>query len=343
MIEELNMTSALEQRESAAEFLTRYNRAINPPITRLILTQLHLRYFPSCLTELPLRELNLSRNDIEFIPDCISKLTDLKLLNLLDNKIADLPETISCLTILTQIEIGLNKVTSLACFRGLMGLNTLKASFNKISQVDLQNLPFLRSLDLTGNELQEVIIDHSRLEWLNLTKNPLHSIRGTLPSLKTFQARQCHLLELEFEAPNVTMFDLSSNQLKEVPSSISRFTSLTTLKLGYNKLTFLPELSALACLKICYLTRNCLTSLTISSETLTTVEVEDNVLETVYIKGKILRRINLTGNLLTSIPECLPQLPARCTVVLSENPIEGYKSPVTPHCNFRPLPKLKLG
>ncbi len=77
-------------------------------------------------------KLDLSFNQLESIPDSISKLTNLQDLNLESNQFRFLPESIGSLTNLKNLNLSFNNLTFLPESIGsLTNLHTLNLSFNK--------------------------------------------------------------------------------------------------------------------------------------------------------------------------------------------------------------------
>jgi Leucine-rich repeat (LRR) protein len=163
--------------------------------------------------------------------DIISQIPTLRELKLADNGLTgDLPESLTLLTALEVLEIQSNKLTSLpAEIKLLAHLRILNLSENQFTTLpsDLFSLVPLVELIATKNAFSGSFFNVDKaphLQKLVLSNNTISSFcesgSVSLPALK-------HL-------------DLGVNRLSSLPD-ISSWTSLTTLLIGNNKLSTLPE------------------------------------------------------------------------------------------------------
>lgn len=87
-----------------------------------------------------LRVLDLSRNEIIFIPETISKLPLLEVLNLSYNKIKAVPECMSELSSLQQVDLSHNNISSIGNqFERMIQLGKLDVTSNP--DLDVEHLP----------------------------------------------------------------------------------------------------------------------------------------------------------------------------------------------------------
>jgi Leucine-rich repeat (LRR) protein len=155
-----------------------------------------------------LRSLDLSRNNLESLPEEIIQLSSLKGLKLNNNKLESLPESIGQLSSLQNLFLFNNNLKSLPESIGqLSSLQYLNVSNNK-----LESLP-------------ESIGQLSSLQYLNVMYNKLESLPESIGQLSSLQG-----------------LELNNNNLESLPESIGQLSSLKYLYLNNNKLIDLPEL-----------------------------------------------------------------------------------------------------
>lgn len=77
-----------------------------------------------------LQELNLSYNDMEWLPECVTKIDGLQNLSLAHNKLEEIPESMEKLVCLECLSLNNNQLTALC--NGILSMNFLK--FLDISQ-----------------------------------------------------------------------------------------------------------------------------------------------------------------------------------------------------------------
>ncbi|XP_058511638.1 leucine-rich repeat serine/threonine-protein kinase 2 isoform X2 [Ochotona princeps] len=197
-----------------------------------------------CLT---LRQLNLSYNQLSAIPESLPEvaerleqlilegnkiagrcsplsLKELKILNLSKNLISSLPENF--LEACPKVESFSARMNFLADMPFLpSSVTIIKLSQNKFTSVPeaILNLPHLRSLDMSSNEIQHL-------------PGPAHWASSNLREL-LFSSNQISVLDLSEKAQawsRVEKLHLSQNKLKELPPEIGYLENLTSLDVSYN-------------------------------------------------------------------------------------------------------------
>ncbi|KAI1292098.1 Protein flightless-1 [Halotydeus destructor] len=179
-------------------------------------------------------------------------------------------------------------------------------------------LPFVRGLDLSQNNLQDdkfpksvstmtslkwIKLNNSKLDWipdelgslnqieaLAVAKNNLTSLHGEISAMKSLRSLNCRRNKLKntgipqniFQLKELTILDLSHNQLNEVPEELEHSTNLKLLNLSYNQIDFLPN------------------QLFVNLTNLTFLDLSDNNLDTV--PPQIRRLVNLETLILNNNP-----------------------------------------
>ena len=167
------------------------------------------------LKEMPIRELNLSKNNLKSLPLEVFQLEHLADLWLQNNRIVELPEAKDgenwkCKR-LERLNLSHNNLLRLpACLWMLPNLKRFCASFNNITAFSADDIP--------EGELSSV------LTYIDLSHNHIY------PELPPFL----------FEFPSLKKAFFSSNKLIRLPSTIWTCPTLKELTVSHNELTALP-------------------------------------------------------------------------------------------------------
>ncbi len=154
---------------------------------------------------LSLKTLDLSKNQLNTLPESIGNLTNVTTLHLSMNSFSTLPESIRNLRHLTCLMLYDNKLTTLPEWIG--------------------DFKHLATLDLAMNlltTLPELVGNFKHLTWLSLSKNQLSTLPDSIGNL-------------------INLTNLSKNQLSTLPKSIEKLKNLTNLNLSGNQFGTLPE------------------------------------------------------------------------------------------------------
>lgn len=145
-----------------------------------------------------LESLQIDNAQIVYL-DGFEKLTNLKTLSLSGNLIKTVG-SVAKLDEMRQQNFSNNQIQYANCLLGLKNLGILNLSHNKLKYAFCCSFESIRALDLSHNEIQQVIFSDKcdLLESIDLSFNPITqmSINVGLPSLKKFYADSALLKDL---------------------------------------------------------------------------------------------------------------------------------------------------
>lgn len=174
-----------------------------------------------------LKNLNLRKNKIGPLPDCLQALTSLESLNLGSNYIGTIPEWIRGLRQLTYLNLGVNELRELPAF-----LVETKLEILKVHKNHLQYLPEemkvlkLRSLNLYSNafkSIPEFIYEYD----LEMFFWGISGIKELSPKIAAWK--------------NMLWFNVIGNKLEQLPEEICLLTKMRSALLHKNRLRELPK------------------------------------------------------------------------------------------------------
>jgi Leucine-rich repeat (LRR) protein len=176
----------------------------------------------------PLRSLFLAENPLDTIEITASPLTFLKFLDLSKCQLQFIPDSLAKLTGLQLLKLNSNYLSSFAgAINGLKDLRGLDLSCNVITQAEKLELPQLHTLDLTDNRLIEI---------------PEGFFEG-IPQLQKLCLADNHLKKISSEIwqlSALTELYLMDNDLESLPDTIGLLRNLRLLYVSRNELTILP-------------------------------------------------------------------------------------------------------
>ncbi len=224
---------------------------------KLKLTSLRLKQLPGSLFKLKnIEELDISDNkfdDIEAVIQSLSKLSKLKILKLEHCGLEFIPNNIAVLSNLKGISLGQNKLINIGGIEKLENLRYLSLRRNKTLK-DLSpkigGLKCLQLLDISGTGLERLRDEISKCENLisilgNASK--IKNITEEIGNLKRLQnlnlgANSISLIpETIGDLNSLKYLELGSNELEKLPESISRLEGLDRISLEYNRFKEFPN------------------------------------------------------------------------------------------------------
>ena len=262
-----------------------------------------------------LKELDVSRNELEMLPPDLGLCKKLEKLVLGANPMSAVPDELCNLVNLRILSSNGVSLMDLPNQIGKMkSLQVLEVRENLLRIVpdSLANLENLEQLDLGENELEELPFEIGRLNNLKelfLDKNQLTSLPESLAELKSLENLDITMNEIE-DLPKdlsglVSICDmtLSENKITSIPHSIGNLKSLSILKIDNNQIDYLPDQIG-QCSE--------LTELILKANKLTQLPREIS-------KLKKLVHLNADQNLLTCIPPEIGDLKQLTLLSLREN------------------------
>ena len=196
----------------------------------LDLSNNQIKFIPKFISNLiNLKTLKLDRNQIKILKECISYLINLVLLNLAHNKLSKIPECFSSLTKLTVLDLSYNKFTHIPkCIGYLINLRILYLDNNKIKNIPecIGLLVNLQHLYLDCNQITVLPFCISRLLNLKTLQLPHNNIT-VFPNYIT-------------NLFNLNVINLENNKISQIPDTIGRLIRLEQLYLGNNRITNIP-------------------------------------------------------------------------------------------------------
>ncbi|KAH0794905.1 protein phosphatase 2C [Histomonas meleagridis] len=195
--------------------------------------------------------LNVSYNDIENVKDCIPEGHKLVKLYINNNQLKTLPKSLLNGKVLEELNISNNKIKELPEFE-LPQLRTLNISFNEISSIPdcFQNCLMLSDINISFNKLKELpqSMQNCRKTFKFIgTCNEFESIPKQIFSFSKLQTLVMSGNKLNSLPSGITSLffmkalDLSNNHFIEIPKVLSKVPKLKTLSLSHNAIESIPN------------------------------------------------------------------------------------------------------
>ena len=277
-----------------------------------------------------LTNLNISKNKLKEIPQCITDIPSLKILDVSSNEISVLPQFLSCLKHLEEINISYNKFNEIPPhISNMEKLRRIHCAYNTITQfpqvlIDMK----ITSFNVAGNQLDNFPTHIPNMQMLSQLIISDNSIR-TIPDL-------CK------ELVNLQILDLHNNKISELPSGMfAKMTKLTKINALNNPLKSIPAIDKLPQLKVLLVSDCTEASLTSMVDISANTELEELTINNTPLvelpslqENNRLAHVNVQHNQLVKIQN----IPRRCGINASYNKIEEVS--IQKHVE---LPYLILG
>ncbi|KAF1942779.1 L domain-like protein [Clathrospora elynae] len=200
------------------------------------------------------QSIDLHGNMLRELPLGLRRLSQLSKLNLSRNRLPmEILEVIAQIPTLRDLKLAENDLTGdlSAAICGLTALEVLELQSNKLTSIptEINRLTKLRILNVSDNQLCAIPTEvfTSTLVELQVSKNRIDGAFfnvSSAPHLQELNLANNSLTSLcdggSVELPALRILNLSTNRLTSLPE-VTSWTSLTTLLLGENKLTALPD------------------------------------------------------------------------------------------------------
>lgn len=219
------------------------------PLLDLELPREGLSALPECISTLKhLERLDLQGNHLQELPSGICELVSLSDLVLADNALERLPESIGSLGSLKVLRLERNKLTSLPASIGkLSSLRWLEAQGNRLQALpdSICQLGALQMLKVEDNQLTSLPEDFgclASLRWFHCSRNQLRTLPDSFPklaALENLHAEENCLTVLPAHMEKLgglQVLDLEANALSELPAALVEILQLRTLRVSGNSL-----------------------------------------------------------------------------------------------------------
>jgi len=262
-------------------------------------------------------------NKISEIPECLSKLTNLRHLNLKSNKITSIPESLCELKNLEFLDLSDNKIEKIPDCIFDLNIKTLNINENKLDNDIVCNTIDQTSLTLNINNIPKCITSYTKLESLDLKgdgSSPVPEIICELNSLNSLSINNSlNIPECIFDL-NLKYLKIQNSNLTTIPDSICKSENLRTLELQENLITELPScMSKLTDIFFINLNKNLFT---------TFPEVVCNL--------KNIESLYISDNHIKFIPECIGEITELRKLTMDDNDLELLPESLNnlPHLNY---------
>jgi adenylate cyclase len=225
-------------------------------LVTLNLSNNRLSQIPEVVTKImTLRDLDVSFNSLESLPDNIGDLHILERFLFLGNSIPKIPNSFHKLHHLEYVDCRRNQIGDLTIIMNLPRLKTLCADHNAIHLLDLSMGGNLSHLDVSHNEVTQVIVslppygsESQCLDTLDLSHGSLTTLDAAfLDKIRTLRVLKLQHNSLSYIPDTISQlvhlerlycFD---NRLIKLPSTIGKLTNLQVLDAHNNNLREVPE------------------------------------------------------------------------------------------------------
>jgi len=166
--------------------------------------------------------LDLKNNKLERLDPSLSSLKELKTLDVSNNDLTDIPSEVGFMTKLVRISLEGNPLKSIRSSVRSAGTEALKK--------------YLRERVDTSQATTEIVQDFSKINPIDVYDQFIKDFLVSGREL-TVQKQNIPIIPDKFCSLNLTVLDLSNNNITEINPNISKLYGLQKLRLNSNKLT----------------------------------------------------------------------------------------------------------
>ena len=172
------------------------------------------------------KQIKAKNEYLKDLPDTLFSLSKLQDLDLSHNKLESISQNITKLQNLNIFDISNNHLSHLPNeLAELVELKRLNIEYNQLTKLPpLKKLPKLDSLSAHNNNIEKFAELPQSLTWLNLNSNELKQLPKSITNLKKLKT-----------------LVLSKNSFSSFPKEILQLTSLESIELGGNPIEDLPK------------------------------------------------------------------------------------------------------
>jgi len=196
-----------------------------------------LDYFPESKFWETVSNLDLSRCDLEVLPDAIGELKNLNELELGSNHLTTLPDSIGELRQLTYLNLSYNNLVDLPdSMSNLRNLEVFAASLNYLTSFpyvggwrNLQKFVMMGTFVGTGlTELPKGFTDLRNLQFVLFTHHPIKELPKDIGKLKRLEylfiekAKLTKLPDSIVDIPHLYEINVNKNNIKKLPKDIGK-------------------------------------------------------------------------------------------------------------------------
>ncbi len=181
-----------------------------------------------------IEELEINGTELKDVSP-IEQLTNLKILDISENQIEFLPENMENLQKLEELYLTYNNIEDITPLNKLTNLTVLFFHYNKVTDISaIENMKKLVRFGCADNKVVDIssVVNLNNLERLTLDQNQINKIPDKIGSLK-----------------KLNIFNLAYNKISSLPS-LKGLYSLQTLYLGNNEISDMTPLDSLENLEV---------------------------------------------------------------------------------------------
>lgn len=216
-------------------------------LVKIDISENHLNYLPSSLTDLPkLQKIYASNNKLEIFD---LNLTNNRLtrLDLKSNYIVHIPSEIQKMDNLMFLRLSSNMIKYVPIeFVNLKNLKYLSLAHNKIKKIpeNFNNLTKLKCFNIFDNNLQKVpdAIYKMNFKYLNIGNNNINELKSFQNTyIKELSLNQ-NMISLFPELNiNIKILNLNNNKIAKLPDDLHKYIDLEYLDLSFNEIKYISK------------------------------------------------------------------------------------------------------